>query len=85
MIETREKAVRDYSNDIACAKDEGKEEGKAEGIAIGEERGELKKAKAMALGLLRAGVGADIIAQTSGLSVEEINSLRNKMHEMEWK
>jgi predicted transposase/invertase (TIGR01784 family) len=62
LIEAREKALRDYANDIANAKDEGKAEGKVE----------------MALALLRAGVGADIIAQTSGLSIEEIESLRDK-------
>ncbi|MDR2646422.1 MAG: Rpn family recombination-promoting nuclease/putative transposase [Holosporaceae bacterium] len=62
LIETREKALRDYTNDIACAKDEGKAEGKIE----------------MVLELLRAGVDVDIIAQTSGLSIEEIESLRNK-------
>jgi predicted transposase/invertase (TIGR01784 family) len=62
LIEAREKALRDYANDIANAKDEGKAEGKAE----------------MALAMLRAGVGADFIAQTSGLSIKEIESLRDE-------
>jgi hypothetical protein len=31
----------------------------------------------MALGLLKAGVSVDIIAQTSGLSAEEIESLQS--------
>jgi hypothetical protein len=43
-----------------------------------EERGELRKAREMAFGLLQAGVGTDIIAKTSGLSVEEITLLKNK-------
>jgi hypothetical protein len=42
-----------------------------------EARGELKKAREMAFGLLQSGVDVDIIARTSGLSVEEIESLKN--------
>jgi predicted transposase/invertase (TIGR01784 family) len=47
-------------------------------ITVAEERGELKKAREMALGLLQADVAVDIIAQTSGLSVDEIKSLKHK-------
>jgi hypothetical protein len=39
-------------------------------IRIGEKRGELKGKREMALRLLNAGVDANIIAQTSGLTVE---------------
>jgi predicted transposase/invertase (TIGR01784 family) len=56
--------------------------GRAEGIAIGEERGEargeLKGKREMAIGLLKSGVDVNIIAQTSGLSIEEIESLKSK-------
>jgi predicted transposase/invertase (TIGR01784 family) len=52
--------------------------GEERGIAIGEERGEPKGKREMALGLLQAGVGTDIIAKTSGLSIEEINSLKDR-------
>jgi predicted transposase/invertase (TIGR01784 family) len=67
-----------YNAHIKAENDRRSREANAEarGIAIGEERGELKKAKEMALGLLQAGVGVDIIAQTSGLSIEEIESLK---------
>jgi predicted transposase/invertase (TIGR01784 family) len=58
MIEAREKAVRDYSNDISCAKEEGREEGKIE----------------MAKKLVSAGIDIETIAKVSGLSVEEIKA-----------
>jgi predicted transposase/invertase (TIGR01784 family) len=44
----------------------------------GYHKGELKGKKEMALGLLQAGVDVNIIAQTSGLSIEEIESLKDK-------
>jgi predicted transposase/invertase (TIGR01784 family) len=91
LIEAREKTLRDYANDIACAKDEGKEEGIAigeeRGIAIGEERGiaigeekgrmegELNKARSIARNLLKANVDINTIATASGLSIDEIRSL----------
>jgi predicted transposase/invertase (TIGR01784 family) len=83
IIETREKATRDYSNDISCAKEEGREEGIAigeekgreEGIAIGEEKGELKKARETAMKLLSRGMATKDIADITGLSEEEIRNL----------
>jgi predicted transposase/invertase (TIGR01784 family) len=78
LIESREKALHDYTNDIACAKDEGREEGIAIGKDEGRAEGELKKAREMALGLLQADVAVAIIAGASGLSVEEIVSLKDK-------
>jgi predicted transposase/invertase (TIGR01784 family) len=67
---------------ISDARKEGRAEGKAEGIAEGKAEGiaegELKGKREMALGLLQSGVDVDIIARTSGLSIEEINSLMNK-------
>jgi predicted transposase/invertase (TIGR01784 family) len=63
LIEAREKAIRDYSNDIACAKEEGREEG------------EQKKAREMAKNLLLANVDVNTIANASGLSIDEIRSL----------
>jgi predicted transposase/invertase (TIGR01784 family) len=56
--------------------------GYEEGIAIGEERGEargeLKKAREMARCLLRSNIDINIIAASSGLPVEEIESLKGK-------
>ena len=50
---------------------EGKEEGFAEGI----EKGEVKKAREMALCLLENGIPISLIVTASGLSEEEIRSL----------
>ena len=58
---------------------EGRAEGRAEGIVEGEVRGEVKgrakEKKAIALSLLAQKVSAEIIAQATGLSVEEIKKL----------
>jgi predicted transposase/invertase (TIGR01784 family) len=75
LIEAREKTLRDYANDIACAKDEGKAEGKEEGIAIGEERGRMEEKIEIARNLLKASVDINTIATASGLSIDEIRSL----------
>ena len=50
-------------------------EGFAEGEKAGEERGESSGRAAVAKALRDKGVGIDIIAETSGLSVEEIDKL----------
>ena len=70
--EAREKALK-----------EGREEGRNEGIAIGEERGislgitqgEHKKAVETAKVLKFAGVSINLITDSTGLSVEEIEKL----------
>jgi predicted transposase/invertase (TIGR01784 family) len=64
LIRMREKGIRDYANDVACAKEEG--------LAIGE----LKKAKEMAKNLLLAGVDVGTIAKASGLAIDEVERLR---------
>jgi predicted transposase/invertase (TIGR01784 family) len=67
LIEIREKAVRDYSNDIAYAKDEGKAEGiaigKEEGIAIDEEREKARGRREMAIRLLSIGLNVEQISE----------------------
>ena len=67
-------------NDVLTnAKLEGRAEGRAEGIVEGEVRGEVKgrakEKKAIALSLLAQKASAEIIAQATGLSVEEIKKL----------
>jgi predicted transposase/invertase (TIGR01784 family) len=74
IADLRQKTINDRNSEMTIAR----EEGIAEGIAEGEARGELKGKREMASGLLQAGVSADIIAQTSGLSAEEIESLKAK-------
>jgi predicted transposase/invertase (TIGR01784 family) len=51
---------------------------KNEGIAIGEERGERKRDREIALKMLKKGNSIEDIADLTGLSIEEINSLKNK-------
>ncbi|QTP63112.1 Rpn family recombination-promoting nuclease/putative transposase [Wolbachia endosymbiont of Ceratosolen solmsi] len=64
---------------ILIGHQKGREEGKEEGIKIGAERGREegeKQAKiTVAKNLLKAGVSIDIIAQTTGLTVNEIKDL----------
>ena len=78
------KVYRDWINTIETAKikskeikskEEGREEGLKEGEKIGIEKGEKKKAMEMARSLKAKGVAINIIAECSGLSEEEINSL----------
>jgi predicted transposase/invertase (TIGR01784 family) len=64
-------------NDRRSREANARAEGEAKGIAIGEERGREEKRK-MAVGLLQSGVDINIISRTSGLSVEEIKSLKTQ-------
>jgi predicted transposase/invertase (TIGR01784 family) len=64
LIDAREKAIHDYSNDISCAKEEGKAEG------------ELKKARETALSMLSDGMSIETISKYTGLSVQEIENMR---------
>ena len=67
-IRQRDKAVRDYANDMAVAKDKGRAEGLVEG--------EQKKAMETAVNLIQMGVLApEQIAQATGLPLETIQEL----------
>ncbi|NSX83958.1 Rpn family recombination-promoting nuclease/putative transposase [Wolbachia endosymbiont of Atemnus politus] len=57
--------------------DDAKLEGRLEGIQIGEEKGEMKAKIAVAKNLLKAGVSVDLIAESTDLSLDEIQKLRN--------
>jgi len=65
------KLFRDYNNTLDTAFDEGKIEGKLEGEAIGENR----KANKVAKILKDNGVNFEIISNSTGLSMEEIENL----------
>lgn len=69
----------DYYNTLDYAKKEGVEAGYAEGLQIGMEKG---MAEGMEKGIIltarnlkQAGISKEIIAQTTGLSTEEIDQL----------
>ncbi|WP_375604398.1 Rpn family recombination-promoting nuclease/putative transposase [Wolbachia endosymbiont of Anurida maritima] len=53
----------------------GHEKGRAEGIQIGAEKGEKQAKMTVAKNLLKAGVSIDIIAQTTGLTADEVKDL----------
>lgn len=60
LIDAREKAIRDYCNDISCAED----------------RGELKGKREVAIKMLKKGSPVEDIADLTELSVAEIESLK---------
>ncbi|WOE63349.1 Rpn family recombination-promoting nuclease/putative transposase [Wolbachia endosymbiont of Drosophila aff. chauvacae BK-2020] len=59
------------------ATEKGREEGKEEGIQIGHEKGRKAEKIEVAKNSLKAGVSIDVIAQITGLSIDEIQKLRN--------
>jgi predicted transposase/invertase (TIGR01784 family) len=74
LADLRQKTINDHNSEITVAREEG--------IAIGEERGEVKgrmeEKREMARSLLRNNVDINIIANSSGLSVAEIQSLKDQ-------
>ena len=65
------KAYRDWQNTIATAEYKGVERGRAEGLAEGEKRKALEIARQMK----SRGIPADVVAQCTGLDVENIGRL----------
>ncbi len=67
---------------ISSMEELAKEEGREEGIQIGEQRGiqigKQEGIQQMVIKLLQEGVAVEIIAKTSGLSVEQIEQLRSE-------
>ncbi len=68
LMRIREKAIRDYTSDIASAKDEGK--------AIGIEKGATAKAQETAIKLLSMGLSIEQTSQATGLTIETITELK---------
>lgn len=66
LMRIREKAIRDYTSDIASAKDEGKVEGA------------IAKAKESALSMLNDGMPIETISKYTGLSESEIRSINGQ-------
>ncbi|RDD34704.1 Transposase [Wolbachia endosymbiont of Cylisticus convexus] len=59
------------------AKHEGRQEGRQEGIQIGHQKGKIEGKIEVAKNLLKAGISIDVVSQTTGLPVDEIQKLRN--------
>ena len=72
MQQAREEAME---QGLEQGLEQGRIEGFAEGEKVGEERGEASGRAAVAKALKDKGVSIDIIAEASGLSVEEIEKL----------
>ena len=53
----------------------------AEGETRGEARGEERKQREIARNLLRGGVNINLIASSTGLSIEEVQQLQQQMNE----
>ena len=54
----------------------GRQEGKEAGIQIGEQRGEKKGIKNVALNMISKDIDAKLIAEFTGMTVEEIDELK---------
>jgi len=67
--EERKKAILDYN--------QGMKEAHEEGIAIDEERGERKKAIAIAKKLIKLGIASTVIVESTDLTLEEVEALAN--------
>ena len=68
-----------YYRDLKNSFDTAREEGIAEGKAIGEARGEARVTMKVAENLILMGENNEKITQVTGLSIEEINTLRKKI------
>ena len=86
VLDSQEDKERDNAAKIACAIDEGIKQGEEKGLKKGLKQGEekglkkgLKQGKEeMAKILLQSGVDINIISQSSGLTIEEIQKLTKK-------
>ena len=69
------KAYRDIKNSLDTAEEKGRAEGRAEGLMEGRVEGEKNKAVEIAKKLLGMGMSIEVIAETTGLSVDTIKSI----------
>ena len=74
----KEWALRDqgYRDGLSQGKAEGKAEGISEGISQGISQGKIESKKEIAKNLLKNKIDISIIASSTGLTEEEINSLK---------
>ena len=73
-----DRALKRYRDTIAVMegqKMEGRAEVRAEGIKEGKEQGRKEAQQDIARNFKQSGIPIDVIAQNTGLSIEEINSL----------
>ncbi len=77
-----DRALKRYRDTIAVmegqkmeGREEGRAEGRAEGIKEGKEQGRKEALLDIARNFKQSGIPIDVIAQNTGLSIDEINSL----------
>jgi predicted transposase/invertase (TIGR01784 family) len=77
--EARRKYLLDYNTSILSAEERGEQRGieigEQRGIEIGEQRGEKLKALEISKSMRKLGLPIEIVKQTTGLSVKEIEKL----------
>ena len=73
------KYYRDMNNVVATAKGEGWEAGVEEGIAKGEAKGKAEGKVAIAINCLKQGMDCASIAQITGLTHQEVESLKSQV------
>ena len=76
IAELKVKYIRDEQSSIEYAQDEGFKQGEAKGRAEGETKGRNERNMEIAKNLLKQNVAIDIISNATGLSPEEIKSLK---------
>lgn len=74
--EAREKALRDYNQGMLEAEQRGEERGWTAGEKAGIEKGKKEEKESTAKNMIAIGLPTDIIAQATGLSIAQIESLR---------
>ena len=79
ILDAIQKSRNDFYNDMTTAKEEGLKEGKIEGLKEGLDRGlkegEKNKSIEIAKNMLQLNIDVNIISQSTGLSVNEIENL----------
>lgn len=78
--EAREKAILDYNQGMYEAELRGEKRGELRGEQRGEKRGEKRGIKNTARKLLSLGVDINIIAESTNLSITEIEALKNDIN-----
>ncbi len=75
--EARQKAILDHNQFLQEARQSGLEEGISIGEKRGKKQGEAKKTIDIAKNLIAAGLASDLIADATGLSLQDVEALRN--------
>ena len=71
--------ARDTHNQIEYAKETGLEEGLVKGRAEGREEGREDAKQQIAINLLQLGTPCEIVAKATGLSVEDVAKLKERL------